>query len=202
MIPNLKKISMARVKLTSELKKAISALPSREKDKLLFRLVPKDEILVAQLEFRLLESGDTADLRREELRQTIERALQRAANNYYSPGYLLLDIRAISGQINRHVKVTKDKYGEIELNLFMLNRTLELLGGQLRFASPWHSRTLNEYMAKRVLKLLKLLEKIPEDYHADFRPGFQQLAEALSAQGNFTRVAKGLHLNLQALADW
>lgn len=195
------KYFMARVKLSPELKKAISNLPPKEKDKLLFRLIPKDEILVAQLEFRLLEEGDTVTFRRDELRNRIERSLQRAANNYYSPGYLLLDIRAISGTINRHVKITKDKYGEIDLNLFMLNRTLELLGGQLRYASPWHSRTLNEYMAKRVLKLMKLLEKIPEDYHADFRESFRQLAEALGQLGNFTRVAKNLQLDLSILAD-
>lgn len=192
---------MARVKLTPELKKAISALSSKEKDKLLFRLIPKDEILVAQLEHLLLEESATVEFRRDELRNIIDRSLNRAANNYYSPGYLLLDIRSISGRINRHVKITKDKYGEVELNLFMLNRTLELLGGQLRFASPWHSRTLNEYMAKRILKLLKLLEKIPEDYHADFRPDFQELADALEQQGNFTRVAKNLQLDLRTLTE-
>lgn len=192
---------MARVKLTPELKKAISALSSKEKDKLLFRLIPKDEILVAQLEHLLLEESATVEFRRDALRDIIDKSLNRAANNYYSPGYLLLDIRSISGRINRHVKITKDKYGEVELNLFMLNRTLELLGGQLRFASPWHSRTLNEYMAKRILKLLKLLEKIPEDYHADFRPGFQELADALEQQGNFTRVAKNLQLDLRTLSE-
>ena len=192
---------MARVKLTPELKKAISALSSKEKDKLLFRLIPKDEILVAQLEHLLLEESATVEFRRDELRNIIDRSLNRAANNYYSPGYLLLDIRSISGRINRHVKITKDKYGEVDLNLFMLNRTLELLGGQLRFASPWHSRTLNEYMAKRILKLLKLLEKIPEDYHADFRPDFQELADALEQQGNFTRVAKNLQLDLRTLTE-
>jgi hypothetical protein len=192
---------MARVKLSSELKKAISALSAKEKDKLLFRLIPKDELLVAQLEYRLLEEEATVEFRRDEVRNIIERSVQRAANNYYSPGYLLLDLRAISGRINRHVKITRDKYGEIDLNLHMLNRTLELLGGHLRFASPWHSRTLNEYIAKRVLKLQKLLEKLPEDYHADFRPAFQELADELGQLGNFTRVAKNLQLDLGSLSD-
>lgn len=191
---------MARIRLTPELKKAISKLSSKEKDKLLFRLIPKDEILVAQLEYRLLEEAATVEERREGLRRQIEKSLQRAANNYYSPGYLLLDIRAISGRINRHVKITKDRYGEIDLNLYMINRTLELLGSQLRFASPWHSRTINEYIAKRVMKLITLLEKIPEDYHADFRANFRQLADALSQQGNFLRVAKGLQLDVNALS--
>lgn len=193
---------MARVKLTPELKKAISGLSPKEKDKLLFRLIPKDEILVAQLEYQLLEENATVEFRRDEMRNMIERSVQRAANNYYSPGYLLLDLRAISGRINRHVKITKDKYGEIELNLFMLNKTMLLLSGNLRFASPWHARTLNEYIAKRLLKLQKLLEKLPEDYHADFRPGFQELVSELSQQGNFTRVAKQLQLDLNMLAGY
>jgi hypothetical protein len=190
---------MARVKLTSELKKAISQLSHKEKDKLLLRLIPKDEMLVAQLEFQLLEDKATTEYRRDNLRNIVEQSLQRSANQYYSPGYLLLDLRSISGAINRHVKITRDKYGELELNLYMLNRTLELLGGQLRFATPWHSRTLNEYMAKRVIKLQDLLEKMPEDYHADFQESFRQLGEYLRQQGNFGRVAKSLGLDLGKL---
>lgn len=190
---------MARVKLTVELKKAIRELSHKEKDKLLLRLIPKDEMLVAQLEFRLLEESKTTEFRRDNLRNFVEQALQRSANNYYSPGYLLLDLRSVSGSINRHVKITGDKYGEIELNLFMLNRTLELLGSQLRYSSPWHSRTLHEYIGKRVLKLQGLLEKLPEDYHADFRDDFQSLAGYLRQQGNFGRVAKSLGLDLEQL---
>ena len=190
---------MARVKLTSELKKAISQLSHKEKDKLLYRLIPKDEMLVAQLEFRLLEGGDTTEYRRDNLRNIVEQALRKAANQYYSPGYLLLDLRAISGAINRHVKTTSDKYGELELNLYMLNRTMELVGSQLRFSSPWHSRTLNEYMAKRVIKLLGIREKLPEDYHADFQETFRQLGDYLRQQGNLGRVAKSLGLDLEQL---
>ena len=48
---------MARVKLTDDFKKAISMLPGKEKDKLLFRLLAKEEILVEQLTFQLLESN-------------------------------------------------------------------------------------------------------------------------------------------------
>ena len=48
---------MARIKLSPDFKKAITALSHKEKDKLLFRLLPKEEMLVAQLEFQLLEDG-------------------------------------------------------------------------------------------------------------------------------------------------
>ena len=46
---------MARVKLTDDLKKAISGLSHKEKDKLLFRLIAKEPILAEQLVFKLLE---------------------------------------------------------------------------------------------------------------------------------------------------
>jgi uncharacterized protein YprB with RNaseH-like and TPR domain len=54
-------------------------------------------------------------------------------------------------------------------------------------------------MAKRVIKLQDLLEKMPEDYHADFQESFRQLGEYLRQQGNFGRVAKSLGLDLGKL---
>jgi len=46
---------MARAKLIPELKAAISELTEKEKDKLIFRLLPKDQKLVHKLEYQLLE---------------------------------------------------------------------------------------------------------------------------------------------------
>ena len=50
----IKSIEM-RKKLSNDLKKAISQMPSSEKDKLLFRLVSKDTSLTERLIFQLLE---------------------------------------------------------------------------------------------------------------------------------------------------
>ena len=114
---------MPRVKLTPELKKAISFLPDKEKDKLLFRLISLRPDLAEQLTFKLLEGGETTVERREDVRIYIERYLLSQVHIYYSPGYLLMEIRYLSGRINDHVKTTRDKYGEVDLNLFMLNKT-------------------------------------------------------------------------------
>ncbi len=46
---------MPRQKLPDELKAAISKMPDKEKDKLLFRLIAKEEALVNRLTFELLE---------------------------------------------------------------------------------------------------------------------------------------------------
>jgi hypothetical protein len=48
---------MPRQKLPDELKAAISKMPDKEKDKLLFRLIAKEEALINRLTFELLEGA-------------------------------------------------------------------------------------------------------------------------------------------------
>lgn len=190
---------MARRKLSEELKKAISLLPAKEKDKLLFRLVPKDESLVARLEFELLEGTGTADERREALREELEMALKRAVETFYSPGYLLLDLRAFSGAINRHVKATKDKYGEVALNLLLLNYPLRHLKDELSGFSPGRALTFNKYVVKRAAKILKLLERQHEDVLLDFEEGLHELGAHIRQSPQLMRMAKAEGLDVGGL---
>ncbi|NBC06388.1 MAG: hypothetical protein GVY26_04260 [Bacteroidetes bacterium] len=192
---------MPRRKLPDELKAAISKLPSKEKDKLLFRLIPKDEALMQKLAFQLLEDTGSKEERRAELREEIEHLLNRVATHFYSPGYLLLDLRAVSGAITRHVKTTKDKYGEIELNFFMLNYALEMMGDEVKPFSARRSRTFNTYVIKRAIKLQKLLGKLHEDYRLDFEADMKTLATFLRADPQLMEKAKQLGLDVEALGD-
>lgn len=191
---------MARKKLTDELKEAISLMPGKHKDRLLYRLVAKDDILVDQLEFELVELKETLEDRRRELLERVQNAVVASKEYFYSPGYLLLNLRDISGLINRHVRVTKDKYGEVELNLEMLNKTYELMGGELNEFSALQSRTFNEYVVKRVLKLIKLTSKMHEDLQFDFQDTFQELGQYLQAHQTIGGVATLQGLDIQALA--
>ncbi len=178
---------MARTKLSDDLKEAIASLTHKEKDKLLFRLIAKDYALVKKLEFELLEDGETKDERRQDLYDRIEAEFARY--RYYSPGYLLLLLRSISGEIGRHLKTTKDKYGEIQLNFLMLNKSFELFGDRIRYASPHQQRTFANYVVKRALKLLNLLGKMHEDYLLDFQDDMEQLGEYIGNQPYLMRVA-------------
>lgn len=180
---------MSKIKLSEELKKAITMMPVKEKDKLLLRLITKDYHLVQQLEFKLLEDGATAEDRRGEIREEIHQTLIESHRYFYSPGYLLLDLRNLSGKINQHVKTTKDKYGEIELNFFMLNTALQLMGDKIRNFSMIKSRTLNEYVIRRAAKLLKLIEKLHEDFRLDFHPAMIELAEHISSTPTLMKTA-------------
>ena len=75
---------MARAKLSEELKKEIKALPSKEKDKLLMRLIPKDSKLVDQLEYKLVEEEGTLEFRRDDMREYIQYSVNHYTHQYYS----------------------------------------------------------------------------------------------------------------------
>jgi len=192
---------MARVKLSDDLKKAISGLSHKEKDKLLFRLIAKEPILAEQLIFKLLEDGTSAEDRRMDLGREIEQFLTDYQKYYYSPGYLLLELRTLSAKITQHVKTTKDKYGEVYLNFLMLNKALETFGGKIGKVRPHRSRTLNSYVVNRAIKLLGLLKKIHEDYRLDFSDSMIELGERIQKLEAMKRIADNFELDLEVLSN-
>ncbi|MCB0839186.1 MAG: hypothetical protein KDD99_21085 [Bacteroidetes bacterium] len=187
---------MPRTKLSPEFKEAISDLSHKEKDKLLFRLLAKEPALVEQLTFQLLEDGISMEDRRNELKEHIHNHLHQYQRIYYSPGYLMMELRELSGQISRHVKATKDKYGEIQLNFLMLNLSLELFHQQIDTARPHKAKTLNEYVVKRALKLKDLLKKLHEDQHMDFWGDIEAFGENIGKIDSMVKTAKSLGLNI------
>ena len=188
---------MAREKLSDDLKRAIKELSVVEKDKLLLRLIPGNPLLVRQLEFRLLEDSETTDSRRIEISEGIELAAKSYPDQYYSPGYLMMHMRDLSGYITSHVSITKDKVGEIELNLLMLVRFVENNRGRLSQEDFKRVYKLNEYVVKRVLKLFKLLEKVDGDYYIEFEDNMRKIGQLIREQDNMMRVAiqNGLDVN-------
>jgi phage regulator Rha-like protein len=154
-------------KLEKDLQEAILAMPQKEKDKILLKLIAKDEVLTQQLQFQLVEVGDTMESRRDDIRKTIDKLYNI---DHYSSGYLMMDMRYISGDITRHVKVTKDKYGDVELTLKLLKDCFEK---QLKWIQKYSSKsdTLANYVAKRaditLKKLIKLHPDIQFDFHGD-----------------------------------
>jgi hypothetical protein len=188
--------------LSDELKKAIKALPDKEKDKLLLRLIPKNELLVRQLEFKLLEDASTTYVRREELREKVEEHVSNYPDHFYSPGYLLTHMREISGLITRHKNITKDKTGEIELNLFMLTEILERNHDNLLKYDRYYMMKFDDYVVKRILKILKLLEKIHEDYRIEFTANMQKLGHLLANQPTTMKMAINNMLDVNDLLSF
>lgn len=178
------------MKLSDELKAALRLLPVKEKDKLLLRLVAKDAALVDKLTYELLEDGDDPTDRRETLRMTIGQQLSPADRKHFTPGQLQMELRHWNGRISAHVKATRDKYGDIDLRLWMLNEAFDRHLPMLRQRGAHRSRTLAPYLVQRTAYLLKALDKLHEDYHLDFRDDMNYWLERLHGFGPTASLAK------------
>lgn len=150
--------------LSSELKKEILLLSVKEKDKLLLRLVAKDSLLIDQLEFQLIEEGLTIESRRQELQDELDKIYQQQLN--YKQ-YLLPVIKEKSAKIAMHLKVTKDKYGEVDLLLNLLVDPFDMKP-HLFSELTYNNEKLCIYLVKRTIYLLKKYKAIDEELKLDF----------------------------------
>ena len=160
-------------KIPKELEKAILSLPIKDKDKLLMKLVAKSELLIQQLNFQLLE--DESDLK--EKREKIKSSILRVSKMYHdTAGWMMMDMRDLNGRITNHVKVTKDKYGEVELTLYLLNTFFD---NQLAHLEHYSGKTdtISLYMVRRTEFILNKLPKLHEDYYVEFEREINKLLE-------------------------
>ena len=167
------------MKFSKEFKEAIANLPDSEKDKLLFRLLKKDLDLVNKLTFELI-SDESVDDKREKIEQSITVTTKKMEQDFYSVGYLLMELRFLSGEITDHVKITKDKFGEASLNLLMLNEFLKSNSKFILQSTPGKSNKLCIYIIARAFKILILIKKMHEDYFIDFENQLIQLGQQIA----------------------
>lgn len=179
-----------------EFKRALELLPGKEKDKLILRLLKKDLKLASKLRFELVDTDSVQD-KREKLKSAIIEDVQRASDTYYSPGYLLMDARTISGKINEHVYITKDKVGEITLNCALLRKLLELNSQRIAAERYGKSYTLLIYIIARIFKILMLIQKQHEDLHLEFRDDIEAIGNLLGSNSLLMKAAihNGLDVN-------
>ena len=161
-----------------EFKTAIHNLSDLEKDKLILRLLRKDLDLANRLYFELVDT-ETVEQKREQLAKIISKKTKHANERFYSVGYLLMDIRYISGDINEHVKITKDKFGEISLNLKMLNHLLTINNKRIETVTYSKAYTLCIYVIARAFKILLLIKAMDEDYFLDFKENLSTLGKLI-----------------------
>ena len=179
-----------------EFKKALQLLPDSEKDKLILRLLKRDLNLANKLRFELVDTESVQD-KREQLKNNIIRRIQLATDRYYSVGYLLMDIRDISGEINQHVAITKDKIGEISLNCLMLQQMLELNNERIGAEKYGKAYTLCIYIIARIFKILMLIQKQHEDLHLEFNEDIATLGKLIGNNHHLmkTAILNGLDVN-------
>lgn len=152
-------------------------MPTKEKDKLLLRLVAKDSTLVDRLHFELIEEGTTLEERRDEIRSRIDRT---AARRHDTPGWLMMDMRDLSGAISYHVKITKDKSAALDLNLYLL---LTIMEAQQDLLKTYSSRadTCALYLAKKANTVLTAFNRLQDDYRFDYLSDINRMLEWIYA---------------------
>ncbi len=160
------------MKIAKELQEAIVQMPDKEKNKLLLRLVAKDSLLVEKLNHQLLESAADVTQRRGEIAEKIEQMAEY--QHYETPGWLMMSMRDSSGSISRHVKVTKDKLGEVQLTIQLVNQAFD---GQQKLLQQKARKAENfaEYVVKKADMVMKKLPKIHPDYFIELEDGVNKM---------------------------
>src|SRR5690606_38575 len=182
--------------LPKELKEAITHLPSTEKDKLIFRLLKKDLALANRLLFELV-STETVEEKRNKIQKSLAFQIERAVEQFYSPGYLSMDVRYMSGMINEHVQITKDKFGEPYLNLLILNVIIPKLNKKLETYKPIKANKFYVPALARIFKILMNISKFHEDEQYEFRVNLNKLGKSIAENPDFMKAAinNGLDIN-------
>jgi len=182
--------------IPKELKDAISGLSSKDKDKLIFRLLKKDLVLANQLLFDLV-SVENVEEKRAQVKKQLSNFIEHATIRFYSPGWLNMDVREMSGIINEHVTITKDKFGEAYLNLWMITEILERNKEKILSASIGKSEKFCVAVIARAFKILLLIKKLHEDYRVEFEDDLMKLGRLIGENQYLMKFAiyNGLDVN-------
>ena len=183
-----------------EFKKALQELPDKEKDKLIFRLLRRDLDLAEKLHFELVDTDSIEDKRRN-METVISKDIIRFSENYHSLDYIALEMRRISGKISHHVKITKDKFGEISLNLQMLNEVIDQNSFSLSHSKPQKSTKFYNYVIVRGFKILLLINLLHEDFLLDFKDDLKKLGANISSNKMLLKTANLNSLEINWLLE-
>ena len=183
-----------------EFKKALQELPEKEKDKLIFRLLRRDMDLAEKLHFELVDTDSIEDKRRN-METAVSNDIKRFSENYHSLDYIAIEMRRISGKISHHVKITKDKFGEISLNLQMLNEVIEQNAFSLTHSKPQKSTKFYNYVIVRAFKILLLINLLHEDFLLDFKDDLKKLGANISSNKMLLKTANFNSLEINWLLE-
>ena len=183
-----------------EFKKALQELPEKEKDKLIFRLLRRDMDLAEKLHFELVDTDSIEDKRRN-METIISNDIKRFSENFHSLDYIAIEMRRISGKISHHVKITKDKFGEISLNLQMLNEVIEQNAFSLTHSKPQKSIKFYNYVIVRAFKILLLINLQHEDFLLDFKEDLKKLGANISSNKMLLKTASYNSLDINWILE-
>jgi hypothetical protein len=103
----------------------------------------------------------------------------------------------MSGIINEHVSITKDKFGEIYLNLLMITEILEQNNDNILSSSIGKTEKFCVAVIARSFRIMLLIKKIDEDYRVEFEDKLILLGRLISQNKYLMKYAiyNGLDVN-------
>lgn len=152
--------------------------------------------LANRLRFELVDTDSVED-KRKDVQTYIRKRMVLVSQRFFSMGYLLLDVRDMSGVITEHVTITKDKSGEIELNCYLLCQVLLLNKQHFGTQTYQSSYTMCIYVIARIYKILTLIKKQHEDLHLEFKDSVVQIGRMVGDIPYLMKTAinNGLDIN-------
>lgn len=189
------------MKFHDEFKAALALLPSKEKDKLLWRLIKRDELLARRLEFELLAPYDAID-KRNELADLIQDRISSVVGRRERLAAILSQFRYLSGDITRHVYITKDKIGEILLNFILLQQALQLLSNSSYLFGGRVTQKYVMYMLNKLYRTCMLINKLHIDYHIELEDDARKLGEIMQTNPDLMKYVKHHKFNVNWLIDF
>lgn len=179
-----------------EFKDAVLNLPIKEKDRLLLRLLKKDLPLVDKLHFELV-SDVSVDEARGKIEKQIINKMEVLKTYDFQPGWFMMELRYLSGDITYHQKKTNDKFGEASLNLLLLNEFLERFNCNIHQVRTKKFYKLGIYLINKVFKMLISIQALHEDCFLDFEDNLELLGSQLSKNKHLMQlgVNNGFDIN-------
>ena len=189
------------MKFHDDFKAALALLPTKEKDKLLWRLIKRDELLARRLEFELLAPYDAID-KRNDLGNVIQDRIISMAGRRERLSAILSQFRYLSGDITRHVYITKDKIGEVLLNFILLQQAMLLLNNTSYLFGGRTTQKYVVYMLNKLYRTCMMINKLHTDYHIELEDDALKLGEIMQANSDLMKYVKHHKFNVNWLIDF
>ena len=116
---------------------------------------------------------------------------------------LLWRIKDFISQINEHVATTKDKYGEIELTLFLMNKTLKVYVQKELSQQSLYDNRMEQYVINKCMRTLLLIQKMDRDFWLDFNEDLMGIRSAFAQTHKLMKLSiyNGFDVNWFNLDD-
>lgn len=166
-----------------ELKEAVLNLPTKEKDKLLVRLINKDKMLLKQLHYELLEDETDLEDRIIDLKSRLESLFETNPNKvknipvYSNYKNLSSTLRQASGMVNEHEKITKDKFSITECRLLILQEAFDRYSSLFGPSALSPAFKLQKYVSGRIKNVVKIYDNLHEDLQFDLKDQMEYVLE-------------------------